>query len=205
MSTESNIKWAFLCSSWGRNAKDTLDVYLSNGFNSSEVGLVVYEETPCGAADLAKENNIETLMLPITNFKNTKEYQTALVQELQKRAITHLFLMGYKHILKSEALEAFPNRIINVHPSLFPSFLGTKTAIQDALDYGVKVTGITTHVIDHKIDMGTILCQEPIRINENDTFETLCPKFSKKGLTIILETIQLVENKYEPEKIRTSA
>jgi len=90
-------------------------------------------------------------------------------------------------------LKAFPNRIINIHPSLFPSFLGTKTAIQDALEYGVKVTGITTHIIDDKLDEGVILCQTPIRVDDKDTFDTLYPKFAEEGKVIIKETINKIE------------
>jgi len=90
-------------------------------------------------------------------------------------------------------LKAFNNQIINIHPSLFPSFLGTKTAIQDALAYGVKITGITTHIIDEKLDEGIILAQEAIKINSNDNFDSLYPKFAKKGKKIVLKTIRIIE------------
>ena len=108
-------------------------------------------------------------------------------------------MLNFKYIIKDDMLSAFPNRILNVHPSLFPSFLGTKTAIQDALDYGVKVTGITTHIIDDKIDEGNIICQTPIRINKNDTFDSLYPKFVKKGKKIIIKTIHKIEELYLKE------
>ena len=108
--------------------------------------------------------------------------------------ITHIFLLGFEHLIRKQMLDAFPNKIANIHPSLFPSFLATKTAIQDALDYGVKVTGITTHIIDDRFDRGTILCQEPVRIDEGDTFDTLYPKFSSKGLPLIIESMKLMEN-----------
>ena len=90
-------------------------------------------------------------------------------------------------------LHAFPQRIVNIHPSLLPSFGKTSKAIQQALAYGVKITGITTHIIDEKVDEGVILCQEAIKIKDNDTFDTLDKKFQKKGRKIILNTIKQME------------
>ncbi|HMB62440.1 MAG TPA: formyltransferase family protein, partial [Eudoraea sp.] len=72
----------------------------------------------------------------------------------------------------------------------------TTTAIQEALAYGVKISGITTHIIDDKIDEGTILCQEPIRFEDDETFETVYPKFAEKGPEIILDTIALIEKNH---------
>jgi len=189
----NKVKWAFLCSSWGRNAKDVIDWHVKNN-QIDKIGLVIYESIPCGAANSAKKNNIKQKLIDPRFFKNRDQYQQAVLSLLIDENITHLFLLGYKWLIKPPILNAFPDRIINIHPSLFPSFLGTKTAIQDALEYGVKISGITTHIIDNRFDRGTIICQEPIRIDEEDTFETLYDKFSKKGLPIILETMKMVEN-----------
>lgn len=188
----NKIKWGFLCSSWGKNAKDVIDWHSENGL-TDKIGLVIYEAEPCGAAEAAQTNNIKNLMIKPGSFESKEMYQSALLEALKNENITHIFLLGYKWLVKTPLLNAFENRIVNVHPSLFPSFLATKTAIQDALDYGVKVTGITTHIIDHRFDRGTILCQEPIRIEEGDSFETLYPKFSQKGLPIIIDTMKMVE------------
>jgi len=184
------IKWAFLCSFWGKNAHDIIKLYAQKKLMHTEISLVIYEQEPCGAAEIATATNIETLFLSKNNYENNAAYQQTLSDVLKKRNIDFIFLLGYQHIIKETMLSAFPNRIINIHPSLFPSFLGTKTAIQDALDYGVKITGITTHIIDHKIDYGTILFQRAIEVAENDTFESLYPKFSKEGVAIIKRTIQ---------------
>lgn len=181
-----------MCSSWGKNAKDVIDQHSKNGL-TDKIGLVIYETEPCGAAEAAQMSNIKHLMIKPSSFETKEMYQGALLEALENENITHIFLLGYKWLVKAPLLNAFENRIVNVHPSLFPSFLATKTAIQDALDYGVKVTGITTHIIDHRFDRGTILCQEPIRIEEGDTFETLYPKFSQKGLPIIIDTMKMME------------
>jgi len=187
------INWAILVSGWGRSALETLKVFEKGEFRNSNIVVLIYEQEPCGAAEKALEMGVETIRLVKKDFPNLLEYQKKLIEELKKRNIDYIFMLAYKYLIKDEMLAAFPNKILNVHPSLFPSFLGTQTAIQDALAYGVKITGITTHIIDDKLDEGTILCQEPIRIKKNDTFETLYPKFAKKGKKIIKKTIKKIE------------
>lgn len=193
MKSDKKINWAILVTGWGRNARDTIEAFHKGKLKQSNIKLVVYEEEPCGAKELAENYGVETLKLIRQDFSNAISYQNKLIQEMNKRKIDYVFLLNYKYIIKEKMLNAFPNRIINIHPSLFPSFLATKTAIQDALDYGVKLTGITTHIIDDKIDEGIILCQKAIKIRDNDTFETLYPKFAKEGKKIILKTIRIIE------------
>lgn len=194
MNTEAKINWAILVTGWGRNAKDTLESYKKGKLKKSDISLVIYEQEPCGAAELAQELGVETIQMIRANFESLKAYQKKMKEILQKKNIDYIFMLNFKYIIKDEMLDAFPNRIVNIHPSLFPSFLGTKTAIQDALEYGVKITGITTHIIDDRLDMGEILCQTPIRVKEKDNFDSLYPKFAKKGKKLILETIQKIEN-----------
>ena len=197
MSTElRNLKWAILVTGWGRNAKDTLEAFEANCFKKSSISLVIYESEPCGAAEKAREMGIETILLKRSDFSSIDNYQSELINIIKKSNIDYVFMLNYKYRIREEMLNAFPNRILNIHPSLFPSFLGTKTAIQDALEYGVKITGITTHVIDDKLDEGVIVEQVPIRVKKKDTFETLYPKFAKKGAKIIVKTIQKIENNH---------
>lgn len=196
MSTEKKINWAILVTGWGRNAKDTLEAFDNKKFDKSKIRLVVYQEEPCGAAEKAKEMGVETLQLVRKEFDSAVAYQEKLIQVLKEREIDFIFMLNYKYIIREAMLKAFPDRILNIHPSLFPSFLGTKTAIQDALAYGVKITGITTHIIDDKVDEGKILCQKAIKVKEGDTFDTLYPKFAKQGRKIIIKTIQEIERSH---------
>jgi len=192
MNTEK-IRWAILVTGWGRNAYDTIEAWSKGLFANSTIDLVVYEEEPCGAAEIAENLGVETLQLFKSDYSDLKVYQKELRDNILKRKIDYIFMLNYKYIIREDMLKAFPDRIINIHPSLFPSFLGTKTAIQDALEYGVKVTGITTHIIDEKLDEGVILCQTPIRIDDKDTFDSLYPKFAEEGKEIIKETINKIE------------
>ena len=187
------LKWAILCTGWGRNAKDVIKALKKGKTPASKINLLIYEKEPCGAAKEAKKHNIEVLMIKRMDFSIIDEYQKEILRQLCERDIDRIFLLNYKYRIRLPLLRAFPNRIYNVHPSLFPSFLGTKTAIQDALDYGVKITGITTHIIDHELDKGIILQQKAIKIRAGDTFDTLYPKFTKEGKKLILKTIRMVE------------
>lgn len=197
MHTTEKINWAILVTGWGRNAVDTLKAFANNKLGANHnISLVLYESEPCGAAEFANDIGVETLQLIRKDFENAEVYQKKIVNELKNRNIDYIFMLNYKYIIRKDMLAAFPGRILNIHPSLFPSFLGTKTAIQDALAYGVKITGVTTHIIDDKVDEGEILCQVAIKIKNGDTFETLYPKFAKKGAKLIVKTIKKIEKVY---------
>ncbi len=191
------IKWAFMVSGWGRTAVNALELFEKSTFNFSEISLLIYDEIPCGAHEKSKEMGIKSIQVSRKNFKNSTLHQKHLLKVLNEYQIDFIFMLAYKYRVKKELLNAFQNRILNIHPSLFPSFLGTQTAIQDALDYGVKITGITTHIIDEEYDKGVILAQEPIRINDSDDFETLYVKFIDKGKKVIEDTILLTEQRFD--------
>ncbi len=196
MSTEKELKWAILVTGWGRNARDTIEAFEKGLLKRSTIRLLLYQSKPCGAAEAAEKIGIEVLRIQRKDHETAEAYQRVIIQELRNRAIDYIFLLSYKYIIRQEFLAAFPDRIVNIHPSLFPSFLATTTAIQEALAYGVKISGITTHIIDDQIDEGTILCQEPIRFEDNETFETVYPKFAEKGIKIILDTFSEIEKKH---------
>ncbi|NHF61071.1 phosphoribosylglycinamide formyltransferase [Flavobacteriaceae bacterium TP-CH-4] len=195
MYTDQKLKWAILTTGWGRNAKDTIEAFQKGMLKRSTIDVLFYQALPSGAVDAATEAGIATKRFIRKEYDTPESYQDDICSELKNRNIDYIFLLSYKYIVRQGLLDAFPNRIINIHPSLFPSFLATTTAIQEALDYGVKISGITTHIIDDKIDEGTILCQEPIRFEEGETFETVYPKFAEKGKKIILDTITLIEQR----------
>ena len=190
MNIDKTINWAILCTGWGRNAKDVIKAFGKGQLGNSHIHLLIYEEIPCGATETALEQDIETIQLKRADFPDIVSYQNQLLALLKDRPIDRIFLLNYKYRIREVLLTAFSNRIYNVHPSLFPSFLGTKTAIQDALEYGVKITGITTHIIDHELDKGIILEQKTIKIKATDNFDSLYPKFVEKGKKIIIKTIR---------------
>ena len=134
------------------------------------------------------------MRVQLADFGDKEAYQRHLRDLLVERGIDYVLLLSFKYLVRKDLLEAYPNRIINIHPSLFPSFLNTHRAIQEALEYGVKVSGITTHIIDDQVDAGTIVCQEPIRFESGETFETVYPKYAETAKKILLDTISEIES-----------
>lgn len=197
---KEEIKWAILTTGWGRNAKNLIEDFNAGKLKSSIISLLIHTDTESGAALAAKKHGIESLCILKNDFESIDAYQIHLTEELKSRNIDFIFLLAYGYIIRKELLDAFQNRIVNIHPSLLPSFGKTAKAIQLALAHKVKVTGITTHIIDEKLDEGVILCQEVIKIKDNDTFETLDPKFVKKGRKIIKKTIKYLEKEFQETK-----
>ena len=198
MNTETRkIRWALLCTGWGRSARHVLDAFASGSFQRSVVSIVIYENEPCGAAERAQELGIPVLQVKRSSFETMSDYQDHMVTTLREHTIDYIFLLSYKYIVRKNWLQAFPDSIVNIHPSLLPSFKGTMTAIQDAMSYGVKVSGITTHYIDDKVDEGVIIDQYPIRFEADDTFETLDQKFNQGGKVLVARTIQYVEKQHQ--------
>jgi len=143
MKIDKKVNWAILVSGWGRSAKNTIKAFEKEVFEKSNLAVLIYEQEPCGAAEKAREIGVETIQIVKKDFSSLFLYQKKLIEILKERNIDYVFMIAYKYLILNEMLVAFPNRILNIHPSLFPSFLGTQTAIQDALDYGVKITGIS--------------------------------------------------------------
>lgn len=192
MKKNENLNWAILVTGWGRGAINAIKSYKKGVLKNNHIKLLIYENTPSGAAEEANEIGIKSIAVLRKNFENPITYQDKIISILKDEAIDYIFLLNYKYRIRNNMLEAFPNRIANIHPSLLPSFKNTATAIQDAIEYGVKVSGVTTHLIDKEIDEGSILCQEAIAFNKTDDFKSLDPKFVDVGERIVINTMNLV-------------
>jgi len=118
----------------------------------------------------AKNLGISTIVLPYDEGRDAAEER--LLEELKKNQVEWVILAGFMKILSPKVVRSYMNRIVNIHPSLLPSFPGVN-AIKQAFEYGVKVTGVTVHLVDEKVDHGPILAQMPVRISPYDTIETL--------------------------------
>ena len=191
-----NINWALLISGWGRSAVKTLELFEEKRLLNNSISLIICESHKNGINEIADRLAIPVVMIRKSDFESINEYYTAIQSLFQKYNIDYLFLLGYKHIIKEPLLNNYKNRIVNIHPSLLPSFRG-KRAIQQALDYGAKVSGITTHFIDEEVDRGTILCQRCIKIDDHISFDDLDLKFVDEGKLIIEETFQKILKQHE--------
>jgi phosphoribosylglycinamide formyltransferase-1 len=132
-----------------------------------QVELVVSDRADAGALDRAREREIEAIHLDPGAFPSREAHDEALVALLRDRGIALVCLAGYMRILGPVAVRAFFGRMVNVHPSLLPSFPGAH-AVRDALEWGVKLTGCTVHLVDEQVDHGPILAQEAVPVLDQD-------------------------------------
>ena len=120
----------------------------------------------------AQRLNVRAFSFEVKEFENKAAYEKALLQLLQEQQIDLIVLAGYMRIIGQTLLSYYSNRILNIHPSLLPSFPGLH-GIKDAYEYGVKVTGVTVHLVDDGVDTGPIIAQEPVMILPEDSLESL--------------------------------
>ena len=137
-----------------------------------ELALVFANHPEAYVLERAAQHQIPHFSFTVKESGGTEAYEKALLHLLQEQKIDFVILAGYLRILGKEIIEAFPERILNIHPSLLPSFPGLH-GIQDAFNYGVKVTGVTVHFVDCGLDTGPIIAQEVVPISPEDTLETL--------------------------------
>jgi phosphoribosylglycinamide formyltransferase 1 len=141
---------------------------------SAEVGVALSDVENAGILSRARERKIPAHFIPPGKFRTKldEEAEKHFVGVLQEAKVDLIVLAGFMRVLKGEFLRAFEGRIVNVHPSLLPSFPGLE-AWKQALDHGVKVTGCTVHFVDAGVDAGPIIAQQTVSILENDTPESL--------------------------------
>src|SRR5438094_6544657 len=140
----------------------------------AEVSLVLSDVADAKILERARERSLSVQFIPPGNFRTKldEEAERAFVAALVKANVDLVVLAGFMRVLKGEFLRAFEGRIINIHPSLLPSFPGLE-AWKQALDYGVRVTGCTVHFVDAGVDSGPIIAQRAVPILDGDTAETL--------------------------------
>ena len=157
-----------------------------------EVALVVSDQPGALALDRAKQAGIATEVCAVASSGTRESQEGAILEAVRKAAPDLVVLAGYMRIVPPEFVRAFRWRIINLHPALLPAFPGT-TSIKDALEHGVKITGVTVHFVDEGLDSGPIIAQEAVRVVQGDTAETLA------------ERIHAVEHELLPATIRKIA
>jgi phosphoribosylglycinamide formyltransferase-1 len=138
---------------------------------------VVFSDKPNAfALERARKAGIAVVAhLAPADFSSKEEFDRAIIDLLKKEAIDFVVLAGYMRILSPVFIEAYRDKILNIHPSLLPSFKGAH-AIKDALAFGVKVTGVTVHFVDEEVDHGRIIAQKAVEIEAKDTYDILAEK-----------------------------
>ncbi len=165
------MKFAVFASGEGTNLQAIIDA-VRKGSITAELVLVFSNNRKAGALRRAEEAGIPTLFLDRNHYATPQSYERDIVIHLKEAGVDFLVLAGYMKILTPFFIKKYPKKILNVHPSLLPAFKGAR-GIKDAFTYGVKVTGVTIHIVDEKMDHGPIIAQECVPVREDDTLETL--------------------------------
>lgn len=196
---DTNLNWAIFYSGGGRCANDCLELFINQQLKDHHIDCVITSGQQTDKLENFKRHGITVIDKNPKDFKSIEAYQHWLAQTLLARNIDYIFLLGYKYRIRKELLGIFENRILNIHPSLLPSFKNTQRAIQDALQMGVRISGVTTHIIDDKIDEGFIVDQEPIRLSPNKSFEKLDLDFNRAGKKLIKRTFAFIRRNHRPK------
>lgn len=144
---------------------------IERGELQASIELVVTDKPGAFVVTRAKNFGLEVLELAPKTFESKAAYEAVLVEELRKRDIEWVVLAGYMRLVGDVLLTAYQNRIINIHPSLLPSFPG-KDAIGQAMEHGVKVTGVTVHYVDAGMDTGPIIAQAAVNVVDGNREQT---------------------------------
>ena len=165
------LRIGVLISGSGTNLQAFID-QIAAGKLDAEIVLVISSRPDAYGIERAKAAHIPVLALNRDIYTDKEAADMRIAEALQQAGAEYVFMAGYMRMVTPVMLEAFPNRIVNLHPALLPSFKGAH-GIQDAFDAGVKYTGVTVHFANAEYDKGPIIVQEPVAVLEDDTVDTL--------------------------------
>lgn len=193
-------KFAVLVSGGGSNLQALIDG-VKNGEIKGELALVVSNRKNAYGLERAKNSGIEAIYLRGDNI-SVEEYDKKLLEILRERDIDFIVLGGFLKILGPDLIRSYENKIINIHPSLIPSFCGEGyyglRVHQAALDYGVKVSGATTHFVSEVADAGPIIYQVSVEVLDGDTAEDLQGRIIKEEHKLLVKTVKdYCDDKFE--------
>jgi len=163
-----------LISGSGSNLQSIIDK-CESGYLPAEVAVVISNKADAYGLTRAANHGIPGVVLVRKDYPDEFFYNMAILNALKEHDVELVVMAGYMRLLGPEVLDAYPNQVLNLHPALLPSFPGAH-GIKDALDYGVKVTGVTVHFANEIFDEGPIILQEAVSIAEDDTENTLAQK-----------------------------
>ena len=185
-----NRRLGVLISGRGSNLKAIIDA-IGDGRLDAVIAVVISNRPDAPGLEHARRAGLETLVLSHKAFPTREDYDRALVEELRARDVAVVCLAGFMRLLSPVMVGAFPNRILNIHPSLLPNYPGLHPQ-QQALDAGATVSGATVHFVNTDLDAGPIVLQRQIPVLPGDTVETLATRILAVELQLYPEAIARV-------------
>lgn len=193
------LKMAVLVSGGGTNLQAIIDAIDSGKITNAEISVVISNNANAYALERAKHHGIEALCVSPRNFETREEFNQKLLETIQSYGVELVVLAGCLVVIPEIMVKAYPNKIINIHPALIPSFCGTGyyglKVHEGVLKRGVKVTGATVHFVDEGTDTGPIILQKAVEVRQDDTPEILQRRVMEEAeWQIMPEAINLIAN-----------
>ena len=187
-----------LLSGRGSNFEALADSVAAGRIPNTEISIVLSNRENAPGIEKARARNIEARVIPSKGLER-EAYDRLVVAALEKKKVDLVCLAGYMRLLSPYFVRAFPNRILNIHPSLLPAFPGLEPQRQ-ALEHGVRFSGCTVHFVDENLDAGPIIVQAVVPIEDKDTPDTLAARILKEEHRIYTEAVRIVlEGRYRIE------
>lgn len=190
MSAPPSFCLGVLVSGTGTNLQAILDA-IAAGTLKAKVGVVVSNVATAKALDRAKAAKVPAIVVDHKAFPDRTSFDAAVVEVLRSHGVDCVVLAGFMRLITETLLEAFPNRIVNVHPALLPSFPGTH-AQRQALQYGVGLSGCTVHFVDAGVDTGPIIAQGPVPVLDDDDEASLSARILAKEHELLPAVLQWI-------------
>jgi phosphoribosylglycinamide formyltransferase-1 len=184
------VKIGVLVSGRGSNLQAIID-NIEQGKLSAEISVVISDQADAFALERARKRGISAVHISSEGYRGRRDqYDGLLVSELRKRAVDLVILAGFMRIITKTLVNAFPHRIMNIHPALLPSFPGLHVQ-KAAIEHGVKFSGCTVHFVDEGMDTGPIIIQAVVPVLDNDTEDVLAARILTQEHKIFSRAIQL--------------
>jgi len=186
----SPAKLGVLISGRGSNLQALIDAVAAGTLDAS-IAVVISNLPAAAGLERARSAGIDTLTISHRDFPSRDDFDRAIAAALTERGVDLVCLAGFMRLIGQPMLEAFPNAILNIHPSLLPAFPGVDAQAQ-AIAHGVKVTGVTVHLVTGQLDCGPIILQAAVTVHDDDTPETLAERILVEEHRIYPEAVRLV-------------
>lgn len=190
----SKLRLGVLVSGGGSNLQSIID-HCNSGYLPAEVAIVISSKEGAYALERAKRHNISYAVVDPKKFPTKEAYEDELIKLLKSSNVGLVVLAGFLKVLSPHFVNAFQDKIMNIHPSLIPAFCGEgfygERVHKAVLDYGVKITGVTVHFVDEGTDTGPIILQRAVPVLDDDTPEILAQRVLKEEHKIYPEAIKL--------------
>lgn len=193
------LRIAALVSGGGTNLQAIMDAIDAGSITNAKIQVVISNNKNAYALERAEKRKIKNICISPKNFEKREDFNKTLLQVLDEEKVDLVVLAGFLVVIPEEMIARYRNRIINIHPSLIPSFCGTGyyglKVHEGVLNRGVKVTGATVHFVDEGTDTGPIILQKPVAVEQGDTPEVLQRRVMEQAEWVIMpEAINLIAN-----------